>query len=179
MISPAEFTHWQSLKSFEAKYRQFVKERPCGQRGDIWSHGNSHALREGFVAMCVAQNIGARSLRISPKDERAPDFDIRLRNGRVISFQETRADFEGREIAKEHRSWAAAGYSARPDPVEDWQARRREIGPAISRAIELKASKKYPPQIRLLLYLNLGTNTPTSGPQPYAIEAIAQLNIRY
>lgn len=166
MISPAEFTHWQSLKDFEEKYTQFVRERPCGLQEvagkrqkyiDVWAPQNSHTHNEGFVAIRVARNIGARSLRINPKDHKGPDFDFRLRNGRGISFQETRADFDGREIAREHRGWAAAGGSARPDPVEDWQARRREIGPAISRAIELKASKKYPPQTRLLIYLNLGT----------------------
>jgi hypothetical protein len=156
MISPNEFTNWQSLKSFEDKYNQFVRERREPPR-DVWATDSSHAFREGFAAIRCARNIGARSLRINPEDAKEPDIDIKLRSGGVISFQETIADLEGRQMAKEHRDWAAAGRAPRPDPVKDWWARRQEVGPAITRAIDLKSAKKYPPQTRLLIYLNLGT----------------------
>jgi hypothetical protein len=157
MTSPKEFTNWQSLKSFEDKYNQFVREQPKLRPNDVWAPENSHTYREGISAIRVAHNIGARSLRINPKDKKAPDIEIRLRNGGVISFQETLADIEGREIAVENRKWAEAGYPMRHDPQEDWWARRQEVGPAITRAIDLKSAKKYPPQTRLLIYLNLGT----------------------
>ena len=147
---------WQSLKSFEDKYNQFVSERR-EPPNDVWATDSSHAFREGFAAIRCARNIGARSLRINPKDANAPDIDIKLRSGGVISFQETLADFKGRRMAQEHREWRAAGYPMRSGPAEAWMARRQEVGPAITRAIDLKASRGYPPQTRLLLNLNLGT----------------------
>jgi hypothetical protein len=157
MISPEDLMRWQSLKAFEAKWNQFVQERPIGRPGDVWASHNSHAFREGFVAIRVARIIGARSIRINPRDSKAPDIDIQLRNGGAFSFQESLADCKDRHMVREHRKWVADGNKVMPDPASEWLARRREIGPAISRAIELKASKNYPPTTNLLLYLNLGT----------------------
>jgi hypothetical protein len=111
----------------------------------------------GYAGIRVARNTGARALRLRPEGKLEPDIDIRLRNGRVLSFQKTIADIEGRKMGKEHRDWVRSGGKPRHDPVGNWWTRRQQVGPALTRAIGRKAAEGYPPETRLLIYLNLGT----------------------
>jgi hypothetical protein len=156
MSEKAAFQQWQSAKAFEANWRDATANR---NSAELFGAKLSW-FRDVYCAKKCASLMGVRRLRLSPQDEKSADFEVQLRNGEVLPFQTTVADSEGRKIGLEYQDWRDEGYPPSHDSGEDWWRRRLEIAPALLRAVAKKApkpSRRYSPDMRLLIYLNLGT----------------------
>lgn len=114
-------------------------------------------LRDAWLASRFAEAVAARSVRLIAPPRTRPDFEVLLRNGHVLKVEATEADMPGRRRGDEYRKWAAEGYPARADLIENWVQRREAIPAALRSAAERKAAGGYPPGTSLLIYLNLGT----------------------
>jgi hypothetical protein len=156
MSEKSAFQQWQSLKAFEANWQALAATNECAE---LFGAQLSW-FRDAYYAKICASIMGVRHLRLSPKDEKSADFELQLRNGEILPFQATVADSDDRKIGHEYQVWRNEGYPPRADPAEDWWERRLEIAPALLRAVAKKApkpSRRYSPDMRLLIFLNLGT----------------------
>ena len=114
--------------------------------------------RDAWSALAFAEKTATRYLRVSPQVGRGPDFELRLRSGRMLPFQctEAGATVEGKRKGL-YEQWKLNGWTPRPDPFEDWIKRRRSIPGELQAAVNKKVGVDYPPHMNLLIYLNLGT----------------------
>lgn len=125
---------------------------------DLFSQAGVGFVTEGWAAAKFAGLRGADAVRLVPKQERWPDFELRFGES-WEPWEFTEADLPERRRGDEYQRRAeriAAGASRwEDDPVEAW-AERAERAPAIlhERCVH-KAAKQYSGRAALLVYLNI------------------------
>lgn len=105
-------------------------------------------LRDAWTAARVASALSADQVRLVPGAR--PDFEIRT-SGRIQQFEATEADRDGRRRGDEPDD-----LEFQPDPVEEWRKRFEAIPSALDRVVTKKLGKNYPPDVGLVVYVNLG-----------------------
>lgn len=120
---------------------------------ELFTYPNINRLfREiwGTYEFCrLAPSEEARLIR---DDQINADFSCKLA-GRMLNLQLTEAIEEGRIRGREYQ----LGPKLQHDPFEDWGNRRRQIPDRLRETFAKKARKGYPPDVSLLVYLNIVT----------------------
>lgn len=118
-------------------------------------------LREAWAASRFANILSRdRPVFIRLESDRFPDFTLRVHE-EILQFELTDAYQEGRRLSEEYRCAAARKARGLPpvielsDPAEEEEA----AIPAIVRAIEKKAKKRYSPPPHLLVHVTFSCVT--------------------
>lgn len=150
----ADFEQWQSGKLFTRRYREIASQVDSA---DYFCKPEHQWLRDTYVASEFAEHVSAAAARLVPRPANRPDFEVRLRNGKVLSLEATEADRDGRRRGDEYRQWKSQGYPLLKDTNDDIEARVNALPSAVRSAVERKCNIQYPPGTGLVLYVNLGT----------------------
>jgi hypothetical protein len=149
---PAEwFRDWWLSKDFLPVVIEHNSKVPGD---DFFNRADLQPLREAYAAGLFAWIVGERhKVRIKLDAAQFPDFQLE-REGKVLPFELVEAYRLGeRREYKEAAKRQAAGLPEKLeefDPVED----EKNAAPAITKAIEKKASKLYGSVPCLLVYVN-------------------------
>jgi len=155
-IPKAERLHdWLSPRTFSSELNRLLKRHNCGNEYYQWHRDGSHAST-------FAQHACATAVRLLRQGQdgcgySVPDFEVKLRNKQVMRVEATWADFEGRKLVEESRSWKA-GEIRYDGGLETLSTRRLEIPKALTRVVGNKIAKTYAPGTSLFIDLNLGTH---------------------
>jgi hypothetical protein len=113
--------------------------------------------REIWAAVTFCEAASARKVRMTRDDSLGSDFEVMQRDGSIVRLQFTEAMMPDRRRGDEYRERARSAEDNTHDPFGDWYFRRQHIRSALEKEIINKAAKNYPPNIGLLIYLNIGT----------------------
>jgi len=140
-----ELSRWTPTEAFRPRIDQIAQDIP---RSTFFRQGGLTFLRDAWIASRVACALPSDMVRLVGSQR--PDFEIRI-NGQIQQFEATEADIEGRRRGDEPDD-----PYPRPDPVEKWRERFEAIPAAIDRVVAKKLRKDYPPDVNLVIYVNLG-----------------------
>lgn len=139
----AELSEWTTSSAFRERIDEISHSVP---RRTFFRQAGLSFLRDAWIASRVAAALSSESVRLV-SDER-PDFEIKCM-GRIDQFEATEADMDNRRRGDEPDS------GLQQDPVEDWRKRFEAIASALDRVVSKKLKKDYPPDVRLVIYVNL------------------------
>jgi hypothetical protein len=105
-----------------------------------------------FARRAVAP-FAVETLRLVPQTDYGADFEVMHQTGQVSTFQVVEADSENRRRGDEYRQWEDGAFAVRHDP--DWDKEAHSISRELQRVARKKVKKPYPPEMHLLIYLNL------------------------
>jgi hypothetical protein len=113
--------------------------------------------RELWAGLAFCRATSSRKIRWTKDDAKNSDFEVTQRDGIILPLQFVEADLPGRRRGDEYRRNAGKYNRIAPDPFTAWQTRRSAIPIALAETIKKKAAKNYPPNVGLLIFLNLET----------------------
>jgi hypothetical protein len=141
----AELLDWRPPSAFRSRVEEIVRPLP---RRIFFGQAGLAFLRDAWIAGRFADVLSSHMVRLIP-DER-PDFEIQTA-GQIQQFEVTEADMDGRRRGDE-----PDGPEIEADPVENWRKRFEAIPAALDRVVKKKLLKDYPPEVGLVIYVNLG-----------------------
>lgn len=151
---PAEwFNRWWTAADFFAMVHKHNEAIPPV---DFFDRPEFQPLREayaaGFFSWILAQE---RPVLVKLDADRFPDFDLKF-NDTVVGFELVEADRPGRRRTEEYKEAGRREAAGLPEKLENFDpdAEQQAAMPAIKRAVEKKAAKKYMPAPHLLVYVN-------------------------
>lgn len=119
---------------------------------DLFNQPGVEFVREAWAAgmFGIARKVSAVRL----VNDVWPDFELDTKHG-IEPFEFTEADLPERRRGKEYVESAESGCVIEEYPVEEWIKAAEEAPKAIRTAANKKASKHYPKNSHLLIYLNI------------------------
>jgi hypothetical protein len=141
----AELEQWTVASAFRDRVDAILQPIP---RLTFFSQAGLAFLRDAWIASRVASALQSNLVRLFAGQR--PDFEIRTA-GCIQQFEATEADVDGRRRGAEPDV-----VHLEPDPVENWRKRFEAIPAALDRVIAKKLAKDYQPDVRLVVYVNLG-----------------------
>lgn len=146
---------WRSAKTFA---RVLAGVRSTYSAMDLFTvPALNRSHRELWAVREVCRKASARKAQMTREDGKSSDFDVMLRDGTRLRLQFVEADVPGRRRGDEYRMLAGMPNRVEADPYSEWVARRSTIPEALENCIRSKATKGYPADVSLLIYLNIGT----------------------
>jgi hypothetical protein len=140
----AELSEWTTPAAFRERIDELSRSIP---RRTFFKQAGLAFLRDAWIASRVAVAMSSESVRLISDDR--PDFEIR-KVGTIDRFEATEADMDDRRRGDEPDF-----PGLHQDAVEDWRKRFEAIRPALDRVVSKKLKKDYPPDVRLVIYVNL------------------------
>lgn len=159
---PAWFDRWSTPAEFAAAVDAL---KGTISDVDFMCRSEAKPMREAWAAARYATILsGDRPVSIQLERDRFPDFNLRVRDELQL-FEIVEADQPGRRRTEEYRLLAERKTAGLPPEIEEFDPKEEQQAaiPAIVRAIEAKAAKRYRPAPHLLVYVNfwLGGEPPT------------------
>jgi len=144
---------WQRPEKVLRRLDEEIHSRMTGE--EFFNQPGIEFLRDAWAAATFAKLRGAELVRLVPKDQRWPDFEMRL-GGRVEQWEVTEADIPGRRRGAEYRydPLIPGDRALGLDHQQNYIARAERFPEAIRRASEKKAFRNYSARVSLLIYLN-------------------------
>ena len=147
------FNRWWSAGEF---FSLVKKHNDAVSQDEFFARPEYQQLREAYAAGLFSFiRAQERNMFVKLDADRFPDFDLRIDKA-VIGFELVEADRLGRKRAQEYREAARREAADEPELLGEFDpvAEQEAAIPAIQRAVELKAAKKYKPAPHLLVYVN-------------------------
>jgi hypothetical protein len=141
-----KLTRWADPAAFD-EFVEAIRRAP-GFDEVVFTQAGLDFFRDAWLAAKIAQRLSADRVRLCPADR--PDFELDFA-GEIRSYEATEADMPDRRRGDE-----PIDRDAQEDPVEDWRKRFDAIGPSVGAVVAKKLQKTYDPEVRLLIYVNLG-----------------------
>ena len=130
-----------------------------GVSKDLFNQAGTNFVLEAHAAARFASIRKASEVRLVSQNK--PDFQTKI-GGEIESWELTEADIRDRKRGDEYRLASELAANGEPlledDPVEDWYERADQIPDILKERSHSKAQKQYPPNTRLLIYLNVNTS---------------------
>ncbi len=140
-----ELSQWTTPEAFRVRIDKLAHDIP---RSIFFRQAGLTFLREAWIASRVASALSSDMVRLIASER--PDFEIQI-DDHILQFEATEADIEGRRRGDEPDD-----PYPRMDPVENWRKRFEAIPSALDRVVAKKIEKDYPPEVNLVIYVNLG-----------------------
>jgi hypothetical protein len=159
MLASREPVPNETLKAWRAELSQWAQPDVFRSRVDelkvpllrdrlFFHQAGLEFLRDAWTAGRVATALSCDAVRLVSAPQ--PDFEVRCED-QIQQFEATEADMDGRRRGDEPEQ-----PGPQYDPVENWRRRFEAIPAALDRVVAKKVGKEYPPNVGLVIYLNLG-----------------------